>query len=356
MPHRGGRFRWGILGTGVIAGQFARQLARAEGATLQAVASRREERSREFAAGFGAAVAHGSYEALLADPEVDVVYVATPAETHRELCSAALEAGKATLCEKPFAMDAEEARAVARIAAERRVFCMEAMWMRFSPLVQRVRDRVRSGALGDVGFFSAEAGYRSSKHRLNGGNRGRGALLNFGVYGISLAHYLFGPPVSVQAGMVPHESGLDASFSAVLGYPAHLAAISGSVVATLTNEAVVAGSKERLRLTSPFLNPGALQAIRLGEPAAAPSGPGRVVQLVDGLPFGGLLQGSLVANMVRGRARLTPRPGGSNGLRLEAEEVMRCLAQGELESPVMPLAETVAVLETIDRIRAAWSR
>jgi predicted dehydrogenase len=212
---------------------------------------------------WGAKVGYGSYEALVADDEVDIVYVATLASLHRDHCLLALKAGKPVLCEKPFALNAADARAIASAAADARVFCMEAMWMRFSPLVQQVREQVRSDGLGPVKFFMANIGYRSALSRLEDAEPGRGALLNFGVYGVSLAHFLFGPPRAVRADMKTHQSGLDMSFSASLEYPDLLATVQGSVAVTMTNDAIVIGTKGRLRLGSPFINPGSLQSVRV---------------------------------------------------------------------------------------------
>ena len=356
MPGSNRHFRWGILGTGMIAGQFAAQLALADGAEPYAVASRTAARAKAFAAECGAKVAHGAYEALLADDNVDVVYIATAADRHHEHCLMALEAGKPILCEKPFAMNATEACAIVEAATARNLFCMEAMWMRFSPLVQQCRERVRSGGLGAIGFFHADTGYRAAEARLQDGQSGRGALLSFGVYGASLAHFLFGAPMDLQADMTPHATGLDEAFSATLHYPSHSATISASISVTMTNEANIVGSTGRLRLGAPFFNPGYMQYVQVGEPSARPQGPKRAVGLAGRLPYGSLLQGSFLATLLRGRGRLVTRPRGSNGLRLEAQEVMRCLAQGETESAIMPLADTLAVMKTLDTIRAVWAR
>jgi predicted dehydrogenase len=349
-------YQWGILGTGAIAGQFAAQLVRCGNARLHAVASRNSERARAIASAWGAKVGYGSYEALVADREVDIVYVATPASMHRDHCLIALKAGKPVLCEKPFALNAADARAITSAAADARVFCMEAMWMRFSPLVQQVREQVRSEVLGPIKFFMANIGYRTATGRLDDTEIAHGALLNFGVYGVSLAHFLFGPPRAVRADMKTHRSALDMSFSASLEYPDLLATVQGSVGATMTNDAVVIGTKGRLRLAAPFINPGSLQLVRVEEPPATPSASRRGGGMADRLPFGAFLQDNFLMTVLRKRGRLIMRPYGANGLKLEAEEVMRCLAEGKSESTILSLSETVAVMETLDKIRAAWAR
>ena len=349
------RFRWGLLGTGVIAEQFAVQLARSEQAELYAVASLPVEHARAFAKDFGFGKAHESFEALLQDDDVDIVYVATPAEHHAEHCRMAIQAGKPVLCEKPLAMDASDARAIANAAEAAGLFCMEAMWMRFSPLVQRVRENVRDGKLGDIRHFSADVGYRAHESRLESGAAGRGALLNFAVYGVSLAHFLFGAPTEVRARMIPHASGLDATVAATLCYPTHFATIHASVEATMTNEAIVVGNAGRARLGAPFFNPGFLQTVDVGAPSGKPQKAARSAGMAGRLPWGSLLQGSFFANFLRRSGHLAARPRGSNGLLLEAEEAMRCLRDGKTASEVMPMSGSVAVMETLDAIRAAWS-
>ena len=241
------------------------------------------------------------------------------------------------------------------LARECGVFCMEAMWMRFSPLVKAVRERVRSGSLGPVGLFHAELGYRAPTTRLESAKAGRGALLNFGVYTVSLAHDLFGPPTSTRGEVRKNGAGLDTIFAATLGYPDHLATIAGSVVATLANEAVVSCAKGRLRLGAPFIHPGSLTSVKVGEPTGSGGG-SRGGRLADKVPFASLLEGSTLMTLAKRRGSLRARPRGSNGLRLEADEVMRCLSEGRRESEVVPLADSVAVLETIDRIRQDASR
>ena len=167
---------------------------------------------------------------------------------------------------------------------------------------------------------------------------------------------MFGPPTDVLADMRPHATGLDDNFSATLRYPTHSATISASIGVTMTNEAVVVGSAGRLRLGAPFFNPGYLQVVQVGEPSTQPQGPGHAVGLTDRLPYGSLLQGSFLATLLRGHGHLMLRPRGANGLRLEAEEAMRCIVQGKTESTTMPLADTIAVMETLDTIRDAWAR
>lgn len=348
--------RWGILGTGAVAAQFAIQLPLVTKAVLHAVASRRPESAKTFAASYQVNRAHETVSDLLADDAVDIVYIATPADTHHDLCLQALEAGKAVLCEKPFAMSAAEASAMAAAAKQSGVFCMEAMWLRFSPLVQSLISSFQKGEFGQAQFFRADAGYAAHPSRLESGGAGRGALLTFGVYGLSLAHALFGPPNRVSAERVMQSADLDGAFSAVLTYPNLVATVTGSVTGTLSNEAQLVGDARRSTLGAPFFNPGFLQTVDVMQPSpptGGPPPPGKAIGLTDRIPYGSVLQGSFFASWLRRRGRLIPRGRRVNGLRIEALEATRCLIEGETESVVMPLNESVAVMETVDAVRVA---
>ncbi len=191
------KIAWGILGTGRIAGNFAADLALLPDAELVAVGSRSEATAQSFAGRFGAPHAHGSYEALAADPAVEVIYIATPHPLHAENMKLCLRAGKAVLCEKPFTLNAREAEEVIALAREQKLFLMEAMWTRFLPAVVRARELIEQGAIGEVRLLLADFGFRAAfdpHHRLFDPQLGGGALLDLGVYCVSLASMLFGPP------------------------------------------------------------------------------------------------------------------------------------------------------------------
>ncbi|MDQ1255520.1 MAG: hypothetical protein QG656_112, partial [Candidatus Hydrogenedentes bacterium] len=187
--------RWGILGTGTVARAFAQDLRFAKGAELAAVGSRRQETADRFGDSFGIPFRHASYEALANDPSVDVVYIATPNSLHKEHTLLCLDAGKAVLCEKPFALNAAEARAMVTAARERGLFLMEAMWTRFIPLTVHLRELLAENALGEIRMLTADFGFRGDFepegilwNRAYGG----GSLLDVGVYPVSFASMLFG--------------------------------------------------------------------------------------------------------------------------------------------------------------------
>jgi len=268
--------RWGILATGGIARSFAADLALLPEASLAAVASRRMESAREFASMYDARP-HGSYEALVEDPEVDVVYVATPHSLHKENTLMAFEAGKPVLCEKSLTLNARDAEELVATARERGLFFMEAMWMRCNPVIRRLTQLARSGRLGTVLQVRADLGFvvdRPSTDRTLAPELGGGALLDMGVYPITFAHLFLGEPTRVEAVATMSDLGVDVNLAISLGW--------------------TAGDRTEV-----------------------------------------------VAEDVVG-----------TGLAHEAREVVRCLRNGETESPLVPLEETVALMRLMDLIRS----
>jgi predicted dehydrogenase len=355
--------RWGILGTGTAADAFTRGLKRVEGATVAAVGSRAAPTAQAFAARHGIGKAHGSYEALAGDADVDVVYIATPPVRHRDDCLLCINAGKAVVCEKPFAVTANEAREVVAAARSRGVFCMEAMWMRFMPLVQKAKALIDAGEIGPVRMLTADFALPA---RAEAGSRwldprhGGGALLDRGVYGVALACYLLGEPAAVQATSTMAETGADVQSAAMLRFAEGATALVWSSFQTRgSNEAVIMGQKGQLRLHEPFYRPH-----RLTIEAAAPPPPAGGAPGTDGGGFKRKLKESAVVQRVY--RRLQPvlhrpaldllQPIDGNGYSYEAREATRCVRDGLLESPLMPLDQTVRVMDVMDRIRDAWGR
>lgn len=387
--------RFGILGAGAVSRQFALSLALLPDAIAVAVASRTRQNAERFARELGLPRAYGEPAALFDDREVDVVYVATPAGVHREHALAAIAAGKAVLIEKPFAASSEEAREIVRAAREARVFCMEAMWMRFVPLFDVMRELVQGGALGEVTLLEAELGfpipYREGS-RYYDAALGGGALLDLGVYPLSLAYALLGPPERALA-LRSERHGVDTQMCMVLAYPRALAQLTCSFENHARNSAYVLGSGGTLEIEPPLYAPsrltltrgpaaardaearavasevafrtasapsGAHAAAAGGAHAAAPSGAHaaarRWLAALDRVPRLVELRRrwtpTLKPLLRRNRERIARHFPGF-GYQFEAAEVVRCLRAGELESPRMPLDETVAILELLSRLAAS---
>lgn len=315
--------RWGVLAPGGIAATMVQSLQRFTRQRVVAVGSRTQARASEFADLFGIERAHGSYEALVADPGVDAVYVASPHSHHREHALLALAAGKHVLVEKAFTRNAAEAREVVDAARSAGLACVEAMWTRFLPSTDIVRQVLASGMLGEVETFSADHGQwfafdRSS--RLFAPELAGGALLDLGIYPVSYAWFVLGAPASVVARGTLAATGVDRQVSAVLGYdgPAQ-AVVSTTLAARTPTVATISGSEGRLELPGPFYAPGPVRWVaRTGE--VAESAP--------------------------------PAIQGHMGLCFEAAHLAQLVADGATESPLLPLAETVSIMETLDDIRA----
>jgi predicted dehydrogenase len=319
-----GTLRWGILGTGTIASKFAADLGLVPDAAAHAVGSRTREGAEAFGERFAIPVRHADYRSLVDDQDVDAVYIAVPHPWHHAWARAALEAGKAVLCEKPFTVNAAEARELVRIARGRRLFLMEAMWNRFLPSLVRVRDILDRGELGEVRTVRAGLGLRMSADpagRLLSPELGGGALLDLGIYPVSFASFVLGRPETVTAVGTHTATGVDAQCSAVLRYAdGSQALLHTSLEADTGDGAIVAGSEGRIELTGPLYDPTSLRLVRGSGPDAT----------------------------VAGAWETTHR---GHGLHHEAAEVGRCLRAGLLESQVMPLDESVAIMETLDEIR-----
>jgi predicted dehydrogenase len=321
-PRSQGEVGWGILATGGIARLMTRDLL-LHGHRVTAVGSRRIEAAQAFAAEHGIAHSHGSYDALVADPEVDVVYVATPHHLHADNALAALAAGKHVLVEKAFTINATEARAVVRAAAERRRLVMEAMWSRFLPHMAFVRDVIRSGRLGDVDSVHADHTQRLSDdpgHRLNDPAVGGGALLDLGVYPLSFAHDLLGPAVEVSASATMRDTGVDADVATTLRHANGAVSTSFSSMRTRgRNVATVLGTEGRIDIEAVWYSP-AVVIVRDGQ--------GRETDRFD--------------QSVSGR-----------GMQYQAAEVERVVMAGGIASPLLPPEDSVVVMEVMDRVRAA---
>jgi predicted dehydrogenase len=317
--------RWGVIGTGRIAEQFVADVALLPDAEVVAVGSRTAEGAARFSASCGVPHRYSSHAELVADPAVDAVYVATPHPFHAEHALLAIGAGKPVLVEKPFAMDAVQARSVAEAARTAGVFCMEAMWTRFLPHMVRLRELLAEGLLGEIVVLGAEQGIRfppDPTHRIFAPELGGGALLDLGIYPFSFASMVLGAPETVRALATAAVTGVDATTSVVLSYGdgAHAVVTCTSVAAT-PMRAWVAGTEGRVDI-----DPRWYQA--------------------TGFTFTG----------ADGRSERFDSPSGlvvgqAKGMRFEAAEAARCIRAGLLESPLLPLDETVAVLGTLDEVR-----
>ena len=315
--------RWGVLATGTIARSFVSDLQLVPGADVVACGSRSLSAARAFADQYGVARAYGSYEELARDPDVDVVYVATPHGRHVEDATTCLDAGKPVLCEKPLTLDAPSAVALFDRAATAGLFLAEAMWMRTNPLVREAVELAHSGACGPVRQVRADLGFTAADDpasRYWDPALGASALLDVGVYPVTLAHLVLGEPVEVTASATRSDRGVDVNGAAALRYAdGAIASVSWTQTAWSEGRASVAGADGRIEIAAPFHMPPSFSYVR------------------------GL----------EAKERTTDRLG--QGLTYEAAEVMRCLRAGRTTSELLSPEVTIAGLRTMDRIRAAFS-
>jgi predicted dehydrogenase len=284
-----------------------------------AVGSRAQERADEFAARHAIPTAHGSYEALVTDPAVDVVYVASPHSEHLEHALLAIAAGKNVLVEKAFTVNAAEADQVFEAARNAGVFVMEAMWTRFLPHVVVMRDILAAGEIGElVGVIADHGqnmGHHPATHRLHDRALAGGALLDLGVYPVSFAHDLFGPPDRVSAIGALTPNGVDGQVSMALGFGAVQASLHTTLESNTATTAVVFGTHGRIDVEGRFYAPTRFTVVR-----------------DDGTRWNhdGIVDG---------------------GMQYEAAEVARCVAAGLSESPLMTWQGTLEVMRTMDEVR-----
>ena len=310
---------WGLIGTGGIAQSFAADLMYTESGRAAAVGSRHMDSANRFADQLNIPNRHAGYEALVADPDVDVVYVATPHPMHHANALLALRAGKPVLVEKAFTMNAAEAEELVATARAEGLFLMEAMWTRFLPHVAEIRRLLAERALGEVVTVTADHGQwfaQDREFRLFAPELGGGALLDLGVYPVSFASMVLGKPDRIVTLLDPAFTGVDGQTSMLFGYASGAQAVlTCTLFAKSPTRGAIVGTDAWIEIDGDFYAPTSFDVIsRTGE-----------------------------------RTRFEA-PHEGRGLWHEAEEVARCLREGLLESPFMPLDESVEIMQTMDAV------
>ena len=321
------KIRWGIMSTGGIANRFVEGLSVVEDAEAVAVGSRTQASADNFADKWLIPHRHGSYEALVNDPDVDVVYIGTPHPFHYENTLLCLNAGKHVLVEKPFAMNARQTEEMIKLARDKGLFLMEAMWTRFLPAMIQVREWLAEGAIGDIQLVRSAFSFKGDfppTHRLLNPELGGGALLDAGIYPISFAYMVLGSPQTVNGTACFGETGVDVWSAYMLGYDNGKAALlSSGVQLSIPVESEIIGTEGYIKIHPPWI--GARVAT--------------LAQLIGGNVF---------------NTQTVHVPTVGNGYNYEAVEVGACLRAGKLESDIMPLDESLDIMITLDTIRKPW--
>lgn len=315
--------KWGILGAGRIARKFAGDLKYAGGCELIAVGSRSKKSADEFNNEFPIKYAHDSYEALVKNPEVDVIYIATPHNLHYENTLLCLQHTKAVLCEKPFAMNRGQAAEMIRIAKEKKVFLMEALWTKFHPHYIKMQEMVGQGLLGEIKSVLVNFGFKPTHPvpaRLFDQALGGGTLMDIGIYNVFIAMSVLGKPDHIDAVMTPSSTGVDEQCAVLFRYKnGALAQLFSTFSSNLATEADICGTAGRIRLTSRFYDTSSA---------------------VEFFPEG-----------VDSKQIIPIEKEQGFGYQYEARHVNKCLRNGLTESPVMSFADTILLIEMLDEIR-----
>ena len=320
---KGSKIRWGILGCGRIARKFAADLLLIDDAELTAIASRNKETLELFAKDFQCKHLHNSYEALAANKEVDVIYIATPHSHHYEHTMLCLNHDKAVLCEKAFAINRRQAKEMIKTATERKVFLMEALWTKFLPHYKKLQELLQKNILGDIKSVLVNFGFKTSDkspQRLFDPLLGGGTLLDIGIYNVFITVSVLGRPDSIEATMTPSPTRVDEQIAILFKYNSGaMAQLFSSFTTNLPVQAEINGTEGCITLTTRFYEPSA------------------TIQLSKRTPYE--------------RAVIAVEKEAGFGYQYEARHVNECLKKRLIESPVMTHADTLLLMEILDSIR-----
>jgi predicted dehydrogenase len=318
-PRSAPSLRWGVLGTGWIADKFVAALLEHSSQRVVAVGSRGDRGAAAFAERFGIERAYGSYEALVADPDVDVVYVATPHNVHLPCALLALEAGKHTLVEKPLALNAAQAREIAEVAQRRGLFCMEAYWTAFLPKFDVLRQILELGVLGEITAVVADFGeWFPPEHRINRLDLAGGPMLDLGTYLVSFVVDILGAPDHVLARGVQTPAGVNGQTAMIMSRGAQQAVLHTTISSNTQTAATIAGTQATISIDGPFYQPGGF---------------------------------TLAASNGHGSLRYDEPRVAHQSLHIQAAEVARRIHAGETGSPLRPLAVSIEVIRVMDEVR-----
>jgi predicted dehydrogenase len=314
------KYNWAILGPGKIAQVFAGDLKLLSNANLYAVGSRSLDRAKDFARQFGFQKAYGSYEELVADPDVDIVYVASPHINHYGNSLLCLKHKKAVLCEKPIAINAEQFKCMTGAAKKNNEFFMEALWTRFIPSFQKCKELIEEGAIGDIQLIEADFCFKAQydvEGRLFNPLLGGGSLLDIGIYPVFIAMALLGKPIFIKAIASHADTGVDNTCSMIFKHKDEaISVLFSSLTTDGRNEALIHGSEGTIKLKSRWHAPSSIDLMKRGEET-------------EHFSFF--------------------EPG--NGYQYEASEVMKCLDEGKLESTIFSWQDSLDLISTLDAIR-----
>ena len=310
---------WGIIGTGNIANKFAKGLSFAKGAHIYAVASRNQNKALEFAERYSIPIAYGSYDDLVADIHIDIIYIATPNHLHHSNTLTCLNAGKPVLCEKPFALNSSQVQEMIELARRKNIFLMEALWTRFLPTISKVQQLISEGVIGEVKILKADFGFKAlynKDSRLFSPQMGGGSLLDIGIYPIFLSLLLFGKPVEIKSLQILAPTRTDMSTGMVFAHQnGEMSILTSSFAVNLETQAEIVGTEGTIVLHRMFHMP------------------------------------TFISINKNGQSKKMPLKIKGNGYNYQAEHVMQCMEKGLIESPILPLSFSLDLMNIIDEIQ-----
>ncbi|MBG9376858.1 Gfo/Idh/MocA family oxidoreductase [Panacibacter sp. DH6] len=316
--------RWGILGAGKIARKFAADLRLVKDAELVAIASRSIDNARAFAKDYPARHLHDSYEALVTNDEVDIIYVATTHNFHKEHTILCLQHGKPVLCEKPFAINAAEAAEMIALAKEKQVFLMEALWTKFLPHFIKVKEMVSAGKIGEIKSVLARFGFKPTEPiapRIFDPVLAGGTLLDIGIYNVFMALSILGKPDNIDAVMNPALTGIDEQCAITFRYNSGaMAQLFSSFASNIATECDIHGTNGRFKLAHRFYAPDTT---------------------IEHYP-----------GWIDSKEIIPVEKEAGWGYQYEIRHASECIRKGLKESNVMTFADTMQLMETLDEIRA----
>ncbi len=316
--------KWGIAATGNISNQFVQGLKRIKGGEFYAVASRDLSKAEAFAKKYGAKKAYGSYEAMAADKDIDIVYIGTPNDSHITLAKLYLNAGKNVLCEKPMGVNAKQTAEMAKLAKKKSLFLMEGMWTRFFPVTQKVQAWLAEGKIGTPRFMSAFFGIESGENWRKSFALSGGSLLDVGIYPLAFTMLVFGNDYAALKGMsLNNAEGIDEVNTFIMDYQDRLATIACGVGQRMHNRVYIEGDKGRIKVDGNWWHP---------KRAVLTTGVQDVVDYAE-------------------KKTVFKDNYPSTGFQYEAQHVNDCVAKGLTESPIMPLSDSVAIAQAMDALR-----
>lgn len=314
------KIKWGIIGLGNIAHQFAKDLRLIETAELAGVASRNLEKSQQFAAQYNCQKAYSSYEAIINDADIDILYIATPHSSHASLTIQALQNNKHVLCEKPIALNYNDALKMITAAKDNNKFFMEAFWTRFNPSFREAISKIKKGEIGEVKYINADFAFFADNlwgigNRKTDMNLGGGALLDIGVYPLFLCYVVLGIPIEILAKSNFHQTGADLQTSMILQYENAQAILHAGFVSTSNIKATINGTKGRININTPWHN---AQSYTL---------------------------------TIQNQESVILLPTKSKGFTYEIEECHQCMIENSIESQLWSHQNSLDLIQIVDRVR-----